>query len=76
MGTTEIYSAMLKNQRGKISATLEVHAPRMYAKLRELASSENVMDENVMGVPQQITTQTWFYESGAVKRSKVTKHFE
>eukprot|EP00971_Amphidinium_carterae_P339083 6476690-Amphidinium_carterae.1 len=73
MATAEMYEALLTGQRGKISATMEAHAPRMFAKLQELASTVN-QKEN--GVPQQVVTETWFNENGTVKRSKTTKHYD
>eukprot|EP00971_Amphidinium_carterae_P192852 3827033-Amphidinium_carterae.1 len=56
---------ILKNESGKVSATLANHAPKLYAKLQSLRDS--VLASAESSVPKLEETQE-FYPDGSVKK--------
>eukprot|EP00971_Amphidinium_carterae_P017577 346200-Amphidinium_carterae.1 len=63
---------ILKNESGKVSATLANHAPKLYAKLQTLRDS--VMASAESSVRKLEETQE-FYPDGSVKKVRVVKQF-
>eukprot|EP00971_Amphidinium_carterae_P120028 2377619-Amphidinium_carterae.1 len=70
--SVEMLVSLLQNEPGKISATLERHAPTLFARvqaIREMMKKKN-------DAPYDEITETWYHPDGSVKRTKFTKHFK